>query len=104
MIVTINVPRNKLNPIFFLGFFISPAMKVTLFHASLLKIEPTMDAAMAPSAAIGKYSFIPPSSEILFIFHASCQFVCHVPDLDPIRKPNTIRPNKERSLTDVNVV
>ena len=49
--VTINVPRNKLNPIFFFGFFISPAINVTLFQASLLKIDPTIDAAMAPNNA-----------------------------------------------------
>jgi hypothetical protein len=46
MMVTIKVPRNKLSPIFLFGFFISPAMNVTLFHASLLKIEPTIAAAI----------------------------------------------------------
>jgi hypothetical protein len=30
-----SVPRNKLRGIFFLGSLISPAIKVTLFHASL---------------------------------------------------------------------
>jgi hypothetical protein len=33
--VTIKVPRNKLRGIFFFGSLISPAIKVTLFHASL---------------------------------------------------------------------
>ena len=37
---------------FFEGFFISPAMKVTLFQASLLNKDPFMEIAMAPSNAI----------------------------------------------------
>ena len=50
--VTINVPNNKLNPKFRLGFFISAAIKVTLFQASLLKILPTIAAAIAPANAL----------------------------------------------------
>src|SRR5437763_15375463 len=52
MMVTINVPRNKLSPIFLFGFFISPAIKVTLFHASLLKIDPTIAMASAMVGSI----------------------------------------------------
>ena len=40
--VTIPVPSNKLRGIFFCGSLISPAIKVTLFHASLLNREPIM--------------------------------------------------------------
>ena len=51
MIVTINVPKNKLRGIFFCGFFISPAMNVTLFHASEEKRELMIVAPNAPSSA-----------------------------------------------------
>jgi rfaE bifunctional protein kinase chain/domain len=50
--VTISVPKKRLNPIFLLGFFISPAIKVTLFQESLLKIEPDMAEAIAPIKAM----------------------------------------------------
>src|SRR5687767_1417239 len=74
---TIKVPRNKLNPIFLFGFLISPAIKVTLFHASLLNTEPTMDAAIAPRAATPTTAEIftcPSPGENCFIFQASAQF------------------------------
>jgi hypothetical protein len=44
--VTIKVPRNKLKPTLRFGFLISPAMKVTPFHASLENKEPTIAAAI----------------------------------------------------------
>ena len=50
--VTILVPKNKLSPILRCGFLISPAMKVTLFQESLLKIEPTIAAAISPIKAV----------------------------------------------------
>src|SRR5678816_3365241 len=102
--VTIKVPKKRLKPIFRFGFFISPAINVTLFHASLLKIDPTMEAATAPSMAIGKYSFIVPSDEMPFRSQAFVQFVLQVPAFDPSKKPKTIRPNNERSLIAVKVV
>ncbi|MNR29913.1 hypothetical protein D3C85_1473310 [compost metagenome] len=49
--VTMIVPRARLSPTFRFGFLISPATKVTLCKESLLKIEPTIAAAMAPKAA-----------------------------------------------------
>ena len=42
--LTISVPRNRLRPTLRFGFLISPAMKVTPFHASLEKREPTIAA------------------------------------------------------------
>src|SRR5688572_14500234 len=52
MSVTISVPRNRLKPIFFCGLRTSPAMNVTLFQASLLNIDPTIEAAMAPMSTV----------------------------------------------------
>ena len=46
------VPINKLNGIFFFGFLISPAIKVTLFHASLENIDPIMAVPRARIKAI----------------------------------------------------
>ena len=82
------------------GFLISPAIKVTLFHASLLKIEPTIAAAIAPSpAARVKLSLLPR----LCRFHASVQLAAHTSFLNMIN-PKTIRPNKLASLVTVKVV
>jgi hypothetical protein len=72
------VPKNKLRPIFLFGLRISPAMKVTLFHASLLKIEPTMAAAIAPNAIAVVYEETEPS----FANHEGPGvFPVHVPNL-----------------------
>ena len=78
MIVTISVPKKRLSPIFFLGFFISPAIKVTLFQASLEKIEPTMAAAIAPSTAT-------PETGVINIFHAD---IFHAPGICPVCMPD----------------
>ena len=91
---------NKLNPIFF-GFFISMAIKVTLFHASLLKIEPTIEAAIAPSTATPITDVISVSVAIFFMG----------PGIRPPRAThlvsqqelNTMRPNKESNLVTVKV-
>ena len=40
--------EKRLRPIFRFGFLISPAIKGDIVQASLLKIEPTIDAAIAP--------------------------------------------------------
>ncbi len=103
MIVTINVPRNKLRPMLRCGFFISPAIKVTLFHASLLKIDPTIAAAIAPTAAIVVYASILPSTLSLDRLHALAQLFCQTSPLIIIN-PNKINPNKLRILVTVNVV
>ena len=50
--VTIEVPINKLKGIFFLGFLISPAINVTLFQASLEKMEPIIAVPKASISAI----------------------------------------------------
>ncbi len=48
--------------ILLLGFFISPAIKVTLFQLSLLNMEPDMAEAMAPINAIPPMGSQVPSS------------------------------------------
>src|SRR4051812_37362099 len=105
MMVTISVPMNKLRPILRFGFFISPAIKVTLFHASLLKTDPTMAAAMPPinaAPAIGltakpaaglQASF----REVLVEAQASVQFADQTSGLNIIN-PAMIKPNKDSSL------
>src|SRR5580765_4167613 len=97
MIVTISVPRNKLSPIFRCGFLISPAMNVTLFHASLLKMEPTIALATAPRAAAPITGCQEIMVELLavgciddFIMaHASVQFAFHISAF-AAKKPNII--------------
>jgi hypothetical protein len=86
------VPRaSGLSATSLFGFFISPAIKVTLFHASLLKIEPTIAAAMAPRAAwLSGYAAV-------FIqlcrFQAFVQLAVHISGLNA-KKPKPIRPKK----------
>ena len=99
-----SVPKNKLRPILRLGFFISPAINVTLFHASLLKIEPTIEAAIAPNIASPITGVVLLSAAIDFMVQASCQLACQISDLAANKKPNPISPNSETSLVTVNVV
>ena len=103
MTVTIKVPKKRLNPIFRFGFFISPAIKVTLFHASLLKIEPTIEAAMAPKIATPKMGVVLLSDAIVFISHAFAQLASQILAFDANKKPNPIKPNKEANLVMVKV-
>src|SRR6059058_5495442 len=97
------VPKNKLNATSLFGFFISPAINVTLFQESLLKIEPTIDAAIAPNAATVVYSEKLPSGFIWCKVQALLQLRCQVP-LFRAQKPNAIKPNKLSSLVRVKVV
>ena len=105
------VPKNKLRPILRCGFFISPAIKVTLFQASLLKIEPTIEEAIAPTAAAPSKGIIIACQPGLvsagavkfFISQACCQFACHTSGFN-IKNPTTISPNKESNLVTVKVV
>ena len=101
--VTISVPRNKLNPIFLFGFLTSPAMKVTLFHASLLNIEPTMAAATAPRAAAMVSDSNVPSGLSFCILHAFCQLDVHISGFMTIN-PKIIRPKRLNNLVRVNEV
>src|SRR5690348_7098341 len=103
MIVTIIVPKNKLSATSRFGFFISPAIKVTLFQESLLKIDPTMEAAIAPKAAAVAYWVKLPSMFSLRRFQALLQFRCQVLLLSA-QKPKMIRPNKLMILVSVKMV
>ena len=103
MTVTINVPKKRLNPILRFGFLISPAIKVTLFHASLLNIEPTIEAAIAPKMATPKIGAVLLSDAIVFISHALAQLASQILAFDANRKPNPIKPNKDASLVIVKV-
>src|ERR1017187_8141065 len=102
MMVTIRVPRKRERPIFFCGFFISPAMKVTLFHASLLKTDPTIAAAMPPNKAAPAIGVIANPAlglqvsinDALVAAHAFVQLASHIFELNAI-KPAIIKPNKE---------
>ena len=87
-----------------LGFLISPAIKVTLFQASLLKIDPTILAAIAPKIATPKMGVVAPSAAIFFILHASCQLAFQMLAFDANKKPKPISPNKEANLVTVKVV
>src|SRR6059058_5435233 len=110
MMVTINVPRNKLNPMFLFGFFISPAIKVTLFHASLLKIDPTIALAIAPIIAIPITGFqviisVPFDvvwSDDFIVLHASVQLLLHISAL-AATKPKSIKPNNASNFAEVKI-
>ena len=97
------MPKKRLNPILRFGFLISPAINVTLFQASLLKIEPTMEAAIAPNMATPKMGVVLLSEAIVFISHALAQLASQILAFDANKKPNTIKPNKEANLVMVNV-
>ena len=97
-------------PIFFFGFLISPAIKVTLFQASLLKIEPTIEEAIAPTAAApinGRTIVLNPPASVPAAIDCICQafvqLACHTSPL-AMMNPNTINPNKESNLVRVKVV
>src|SRR5690606_12805165 len=80
--VTINTPRKRLNPTFRFGFFISPAMKVTLFQASLEKMEPTMAETIPAKMAapnVGIADSVAMSQRI--VRQASDQLVSHISEL-----------------------
>ena len=100
-----SVPRNKLKPIFLFGFLTSPAINVTLFQASLLKIEPTIAAEMAPKIALpATPPKISPSLSRLVIVQASAQFAFHISLFAASKKPKMMRPNKDNNLITVNEV
>ena len=98
-----SVPKKRLKPILRFGFLISPAINVTLFQASLLKIEPTIEAAMAPKIATPKIGVVLLSEAIVFISHAFAQLASQILALDANKKPNPINPNKEANLVMVKV-
>src|SRR5689334_13381346 len=104
MIVTISVPKKRLRPILRLGFFISPAIKVTLFQASLLKIDPTIATATAPASTSPLIGFQLPllasnCVEVKPVFQLADQKLSFTK-----RKPNMINPNKASNLAEVNNV
>ena len=91
---------------FLFGFFISPAIKVTLFQASLLKILPTIALAIAPNAAPfnkGSKLMTPLVLERCCIVHASRQLACHTSHLKAMN-PAMINPNSDNNLVEVKMV
>ncbi|MNI04535.1 hypothetical protein D3C85_961600 [compost metagenome] len=97
------VPRAKLKPMLRAGFLISPAIKVTLCQESLLNIEPTIAAAMAPKAASVVYDETDPLLGKAPSCHIFSQLLFQIP-LSKKNNPNIIKPNKLKSLATVNVV
>src|ERR1700694_236638 len=95
---------------FLCGFLISPAMKVTLFQASLLKTEPTMAAAIPPNKAAPPMGVILNPSDGLHISlrldllacHAASQFACQISGRKATN-PAIISPNKASNLVDVKI-
>ncbi len=98
--VTIKVPRKRLMTILRLGFSISPSMNVTLFHASLLNMEPTMLAAIAPNIPAPITPSTPPPALNFFISNAPVQFALHTSGLKNMM-PAIINPKRERILVEV---
>ena len=80
--------KKRLSPILRFGFLISPAIKVTLFHASLLNIEPTMDAAIAPKMATPNSGVVLPSVAIVFISQACSQLAFQILAFEANKKNN----------------
>src|SRR6476661_7419685 len=94
---------------FFFGFFISPAIKVTLFQASLLNMEPTSAEVKAPIIAkpvsvchTGGFIFASVREECCIMCQALLQLECHTSGLKT-KKPTMIKPNKESSFVPVKI-
>ena len=105
MTLTINVPKNKLNPTFRFGFLISPAMKVTPFQASLENIEPTQAAETAAIKAIPPTETQEPVSFISdFVAQASAQLAFQISALAPKANPKMISPKSDKILMMVKTV
>ena len=109
--VTINVPKKRLRPIFRWGFLISPAIKVTLFQESLLKIEPTIEAAIAPinTPPVMGCQLVGDNTPVAFEPRSciACKPVCQFSDQKlcfASRKPKMISPKSETSLVTVKLV
>src|SRR3954464_6783188 len=105
-VVTMSVPKKRLNPTLRFGFFTSPAIKVILYQESLVKIAPTIAAAMAPNTAkpvTCVQKFVLPSypgklAECRMMVNGCCQLACHTSLLKANAKPQTIMPNSISSL------
>src|SRR5690349_8960286 len=107
--VTINVPNNRLRGIFLAGFSISPAINVTLFHASLLNKEPTM---ARPSAVTTPHPEIASQPEPSTPFFASIYVEAHQASVQLFLKksnceakynPQIIKPNNANNFANVNM-
>src|SRR5690606_30687126 len=84
------------NPMFLLGFLISPAINVTPVQASLEKIEPTIAAEIPDNKAV------PPIEVQVMVSRLNerdpqtfAQLAFHTSAFAPSRKPNTTRPKRE---------
>ena len=62
--MTTIVPKTIAFTTFFFGFSISPDMKVTFSHATELKTEPTIAAAIPPKSVIPPIDFQPEGAKL----------------------------------------
>ena len=104
--VTIKVPRNKLRGIFFLGSLISPAMNVTLFHASLEKSELIIVAPIAPINANPvrltiSHCLVSELKNVLEASHICVKLSMITCPLKPIANPNMIKAKSANNLAEV---
>src|SRR5436853_7943780 len=107
MMVKISLPKNRLKQMLRCGFFISPAMNVTLFQASLLKMEPTIETAIAPNKKLklsGCHETGSPVVEcVCMAWKPVCQFRFQKSCFTS-RKPKMIKPKRDMIFAEVNVV
>src|SRR6478672_588986 len=105
--VTIRVPRNKLLGMFFFGSLISPAIKVTLFQASLENNELMIVAPIAPNKATpaSLVTVMVPSGfkTVLEASHMWAKLFDNTSVWNPTYNPSMIIENKAISLAEVKI-
>ncbi|MNV74182.1 hypothetical protein D3C71_1673830 [compost metagenome] len=90
---------------FLRGFLISPAMKVTLFQASLENSEPTIaETTAANKVAPPMLTAVCVSGFQLNGVNTSAQLAFHTSDLNAKSKPVMISPKRDKILMTVSKV
>src|SRR5690554_160865 len=96
------VPKKRLKPTFRFGFLISPEIKVTPFHASDEKSEPTIEATNAETRTVPPIETqLPVSESNDLALQASVQLAFQTSISKASEKPKTTNPKREAILIKV---
>src|SRR5690606_38589132 len=99
------VPKKRLNPTFRFGFLISPEIKVTPFHASDEKSEPTIEATKAETRTVPPIETqLPVSESNDLAFHASVQLAFQTSVSKANENPKITNPKSEAILINMKKV
>ena len=102
------VPKNKLFGIFFLGSFISPAIKVTLFQASeekseLIIVAPNAPIKAKPDRGITSHSPLG-NFTVLYASHMCSKFCEKTSVFKPIANPKIINAKRANNFAEVKII